>query len=84
MLYVNFGFWDAVHYEIRLEEGHFNKKIENKVKELNGKKSLYSTSFYAENEFWSLYGGKAYFKLKTKYDRLNRFRNLYEKAVKRK
>ena len=52
-LYVNFGFWDAVRTDH--EEGYFNKKVEAKVRELGGKKSLYSNSFYSREEFWQLY-----------------------------
>ena len=79
-LYVNFGFWDVV--KTNREEGHFNKMIEEKVRSLNGKKSLYSTSFYSEGVFWELYNQSKYRKLKKKYDPQGRFRDLYEKCVK--
>ena len=81
-LYVNFGFWDIVKTKGEKENGYFNKKIEKKVKELNGKKSLYSTSYYDEKEFWELYNGKNYFKLKKKYDPCKIFPTLFLKAVK--
>ena len=80
-MYVNFGFWDVV--KTNREEGHFNKMIEEKVRSLNGKKSLYSTSFYSEGVFWELYNQSKYRKLKKKYDPQGRFRDLYEKCVKR-
>lgn len=80
-LYINFGFWDSVASE--KEEGHYNRLIENKVKELGGKKSLYSSSYYPENEFWQLYNKKDYDALKTKYDPKGMFKNLYQKCVKR-
>lgn len=80
-LYVNFGFWDVV--KTNKEDGYYNKKIEKKVRALNGKKSLYSTSFYSEDEFWKLYNEPVYKILKNKYDSKKKFRNLYEKCVKR-
>ena len=78
-LYVNFGFWDVV--KTKHADGHYNKMIEKKVKELGGKKSLYSTSFYSEKEFWELYNKKRYDQLKRKYDPKCVFKNLYEKCV---
>ena len=81
-LYVNFGFWDTV--KSNQEEGYYNKMIERKVEELEGKKSLYSTSYYSPKKFWELYNKKVYNVLKTKYDPTGRFRDLYTKCVKRK
>ncbi len=81
-LYLNFGFWEVI--KTTHEDGYYNKRIETKVKELKGKKSLYSTSFYTKKEFWSLYNQKKYDLLKTKYDRNHVFRDLYEKCVTRK
>lgn len=40
------------------EPGHANRLIERKVAQLDGHKSLYSESFYAEDEFDELYGGE--------------------------
>ena len=37
--------------------GFLNRRIERKVAELSGIKSLYSDSFYTEDEFWSIYDG---------------------------
>src|SRR5688500_6490371 len=48
--------------------GHFNRLIERKVVELGGIKSLYSDSYFPEDEFNALYGGDAYKALKAKYD----------------
>lgn len=81
-LYVNFGFWDTVRSD--REEGYYNKMIEQKVEELEGKKSLYSTSYYSPEKFWELYNKKAYDVLKAKYDSTGKFRDLYTKCVKRK
>lgn len=78
-LYVNFGFWDAVRSDH--EEGYFNKKIEAKVRELEGKKSLYSNSFYSREEFWQLYDETTYRRLKARYDPTGKLNDLYEKCV---
>jgi hypothetical protein len=42
---------------------------------------LYSTSFYDEERFWSLYNGPAYQRLKEQYDPGGRLLNLYDKCV---
>ena len=81
-LYINFGFWDVV--PTKEADGFFNRKIEKKVRELNGKKSLYSTSFYEEDEFWQLYNKEKYDVLKFLYDPEGRTKNLYEKCVLRR
>jgi FAD/FMN-containing dehydrogenase len=78
-LYMNFGFWDTV--PTKYEEGYYNRQIEKKVMELKGKKSLYSSSFYPKDEFWSLYNKAGYEELKKKYDPKKRFKDLYEKCV---
>lgn len=80
-LYVNFGFWDSVPWK---KDGYYNRLIEKKVAALGGKKSLYSSSYYPEKEFWRQYNKKAYFKLKRKYDPGGRLLNLYEKCVEKK
>ena len=47
-------------------------------------KSLYSDSYYPEEEFWRLYNQSAYGALKARYDPQKVFRNLYEKCVLRR
>jgi len=81
-LYVNFGFWDVVTTDH--EEGYFNRKVETKVRELHGKKSLYSNSFYSREEFWQLYNEPAYRALKARYDSTGKLKDLYEKCVLKK
>jgi FAD/FMN-containing dehydrogenase len=80
-LYVNFGFWDVLRRRERHPAGHFNRMIERKVVELNGIKSLYSESFFSEDEFDRLYGGEAYRALKAKYDPRGTLPDLYAKCV---
>lgn len=80
-LYLNFGFWDFVRPPRPTPPGHYNRLIERTVARLDGKKSLYSSSFYDEDEFWRLYNREAYERLKRRYDPDGVFRNLYEKCV---
>ena len=80
--YVDFGFWDTIKSD--KQEGYYNRLVEKKVKELKGDKSLYSESFYSEKEFWQAYNGEAYCKVKRKYDSENKFKNLYQKCVKKR
>src|SRR5699024_1425555 len=67
-LYVNFGFWDVLRRAGRYGAGHFNRLIEREVVGLGGIKSLYSESYFPEDEFREIYGGPAYAALKAKYD----------------
>lgn len=80
-LYVNFGFWDTVANRRKLEPGHFNRMIEEKVEELKGIKSLYSDCYFPEADFWRIYNGPTYRDLKQRYDPENRLKDLYEKCV---
>ena len=80
-LYLNFGFWGSVRTASDKTAGYFNRRIECFVQQLGGRKSLYSTSFFTEDEFWRIYSGIAYKKLKSKFDPQGNLRNLYQKAV---
>lgn len=82
-VYVNFGFWDVVGIDHKVEDGYINKKIEAVVDKLKGKKSLYSTSYYSRKKFDQLYNAKRLAELKKKYDPESRLRGLYEKVVER-
>jgi FAD/FMN-containing dehydrogenase len=81
---VNFGFWDVKRTREAHPPGHFNRLVEKKVQALGGIKSLYSESFFPEEEFHRLYGGEAYAALKRKYDPGGAFPGLYEKCVLRR
>jgi len=80
-LYVNFGFWGMVPLPRGQFDGYHNRLIENSVHELDGHKSLYSTSFYARERFWKLYNGDAYWPVKREYDPSGRLLDLYDKCV---
>ena len=79
--YVNFGFWDVKRTRAAHAPGHFNRMIEAKVSELDGIKSLYSDSYFAEADFDRRYGGEPYRALKKKYDPAGAFPRLYDKCV---
>jgi FAD/FMN-containing dehydrogenase len=62
-------------------DGYYNRLIEDEVAKLDGHKSLYSTSFYPEDEFYRRYNGDTYRALKRAYDGQGRLLGLYEKCV---
>jgi len=80
-VYVNFGFWGTVPLPEGQADGYHNRLVEDEVGRLGGHKSLYSTSFYAEDEFYQRYNGEAYRELKRGYDGEGRLLGLYEKCV---
>jgi len=81
-LYVNFGFWDVI--PTTHEMGHFNRKIERKTMQLGGAKGLYSSAWYDQAEFWSIYNRPRYTQLKQTYDPHGVFPDLYSKCVRRR
>ena len=79
--YINLGFWATVPELPGQRDGHHNRLIEDKVTELGGRKSLYSSSYYTEDEFWRSYNGSQYELLKKQYDPQGRLLDLYAKCV---
>ena len=79
--YVNVGFWSTVPSDPAVGPGATNRRIEQEVAALGGHKSLYSESFYDEEEFRRLYGGAQYAELKRQWDPDGRLPDLYAKAV---
>ena len=80
-VYVNFGFWGMVPLPAGEPDGYYNRLVEDEVAKLDGHKSLYSTAFYPENEFYQRYDGASYHALKRAYDGEGRLLGLYEKCV---
>jgi FAD/FMN-containing dehydrogenase len=80
-LFVNVGFWATVPLRPGQPDGTHNRLIESKVTELGGHKSLYSDSYFTEDEFWPRYDGDTYRKLKKAYDPGGRLPDLYAKCV---
>ena len=83
-LYLNVGFWSSVELPAGAEDGTYNRRIEAEVARLDGHKSLYSTAYYEEEEFWAAYNGPAYERLKKEYDPQGRLLDLYAKTVQRR
>jgi len=79
--YVNAGFWSSVPLAPGEAPDAHNRLVEELVAGLGGRKSLYSTSSYSEDEFWETYGGNEYAVLKKAYDPDGRLLDLYAKAV---
>ncbi|MBB5912053.1 FAD/FMN-containing dehydrogenase [Nocardia transvalensis] len=80
-LFVSVGFWAPVRRRSGQSPDHHNRLIERKITELGGRKPLYSTAHYPEEEFWELYGGDTFRTLKATYDPSGRFPDLYDKCV---
>jgi FAD/FMN-containing dehydrogenase len=80
-VYINFGFWDVVTDREPRAPGFRNRQVERKTAELGGLKSLYSDSYYTEDEFWSVYDRAAYVGLKARYDPGQTLPDLYAKCV---
>ena len=79
--YINFGFWDRVTLREKRPRGYLNRRIEARVRDMGGLKSLYSDSYFSEDEFWSIYNRPAYAALKSKYDPGHALPDLYQKVV---
>ena len=84
--YVNVGFWSTVPLPRGVDpaEGQVNRRIEQVVTDLDGRKSLYSSAYYSPEEFRSIYGGEAYDEVKSAYDPQGRLLGLYDKVVRRR
>jgi len=78
---INFGFWDTVRSREPRVPGMVNRQIERRVAELGGVKSLYSDSYFTEDEFWSIYDRRAYIAVKQRYDPAGLLGDLYAKCV---
>ena len=83
-IYINVGFWSTVPIAPGDRDGEVNRRIEKAVADHDGHKSLYSESYYPPEEFWALYGGRAYREVKAGYDPESRLLDLYAKAVGRR
>ncbi len=82
-LYVSFGLCGAVKSRRKRPTGFLNRRIERKVADLGGLKSLHAENFYKPEDFWAHHNLSAYEALKRRYDPEDRFGNLYRKCVPR-
>merc|ERR1712216_696248 len=85
MMYINFGFWDACEGKETIggmTTGKINRALEQLVLQFDGKKTLYSSVFSSEEEFYEQYNGKHYHSIKEKYDPTTRLRGWYARVTK--
>lgn len=83
-MYVNFGFWDALEgpeTQGGMQAGRINRALEQLCGAMGGRKSLYSTCYYSEEEFHEQYNGAVYRQIKERYDPDHRFRGWYERIT---
>lgn len=84
-LYINFGFWDALEgpeTKGGMAVGNINRALETLAYQYGGKKTLYSSVFLSEEDFYAQYNGKHYRGVKSKYDPTGRLRGWYERVTK--
>jgi hypothetical protein len=55
---INFGLYGLPSYSAPLKE--ITRKLEQKTRDLDGRKALYSRSYYTEEEFWEIYSRESY------------------------
>jgi FAD/FMN-containing dehydrogenase len=84
-LYINFGFWDALtgpETKGGMKAGRINRALEQMCTTLGGMKTLYSSTFFSEEQLFTLYNGEAYKKVKAQYDPEGRVRGWYDRLSK--
>ncbi|KAJ6257932.1 hypothetical protein Dda_7722 [Drechslerella dactyloides] len=66
---LNFGVWGPAGGKGRNVQTfvEMNRRLENKVDSLGGKKWLYAQTYYTEDEFWNIYNKREYDALRDKY-----------------
>ncbi len=75
-------FLDLAIYGMEKVKGKNHYRImEEKLMEIGGIKTLISSNYYTESEFWKIWNKDNYFKVKKKVDPDNIFRDLYQKMV---
>lgn len=76
---LNVGVWtETKDYSLFLEQ---NKLIEQIVKDLGGRKTLYAHTYYSRREFWDIYDKNVYDKIRSKYSADVIFPDIYSKVA---
>jgi FAD/FMN-containing dehydrogenase len=74
---------DIAIYSMKTDDNElYYRKLEKKMMELGGLKTLISNNYYTEDEFWRTWNKRNYDAVKRITDPDNIFRDLYEKTVK--
>jgi len=84
-LYINFGFWDALEGPETKGgngAGRINRALETLCTSMGGKKTLYSTVYFSEEEFYEQYNGNEYHRVKQRYDPDGRLRSWFDRLTK--
>jgi hypothetical protein len=84
------SFWQGIDDELLIDiaiygmkqpgEANYYRLMEEKLKELNGAKTLISYNYYPEDEFWEIFHRENFEAVKAITDPDNIFRNLYQKT----
>jgi FAD/FMN-containing dehydrogenase len=85
-------FWQGVQDQLLIDiaiygmkqrgETNIYRLLEEKLKELNGVKTLISYNYYSEDEFWQIFHRKNFETVKARTDPDGVFRDLYQKTCK--
>jgi hypothetical protein len=74
-------FVDLAIYGFQPRDGrNYYRMIEEKLREINGVKTLISYNYYSEEEFWQVFHRENHFAAKAIADPRNAFRDLYTKT----
>ena len=74
-------FLDFAIYGLQQPEGrNYHRIMEEKLLELGGLKTLISSNYYSEEEFWTIWNKQNYDHVKAITDPDNIFRDLYTKT----
>lgn len=76
---INFGVYGLPLPAASIEK--LTRQLECQTKELQGRKVLYSRSYYSEEEFWEIYSQKNYQMLKTESNAHGRWREITDKVL---
>lgn len=75
--FINFGLYGQTQYSVSQE----TQSIEEMTFKLNGRKVLYATSFFDENQFWNLYSKELYLKLRKETHSIGVFQEITTKVL---
>lgn len=64
----------------RKDKRNYYRVLEEELMRIGGIKTLISSNYYSESEFWSIWNRDNYFKVKQRTDPDNIFRDLYDKT----
>jgi len=69
----------AIYGMKKKDDRNYYRLLEEKLMEIGGIKTLISSNYYTEDEFWSIWNRDNYYRVKKEVDPDNIFRDLYQK-----